>query len=196
LGAQSRSAQVGATVPGGIVVKVSDASGRPVQNAAVALAVTLGNGSTSPRVAMTDSKGQATAVWTLGTILGQNEVTATVSGVTTQIKFEANGTPGLVTSIALSPPAARLLPAVDTMRITAQSLDAFGNVTTPAPTFQVRDPSLLSIDSSGLVRALKRGSGTYVVASAGAKRDSILVTVLAAGQSICTAAANALTSSS
>jgi len=95
-----------------------------------------------------------------------------------------------VTSIALSPPAARLLPAVDTMRITAQSLDAFGNVTTPAPTFQVRDPSLLSIDSSGLVRALKRGSGTYVVASAGAKSDSILVTVLAAGQSICTAAAN------
>ena len=186
----SRSAPVGGTVPGGIVVKVSDASGRPVQNAAVALAVTLGNGSTSPRVAMTDLKGQATAVWTLGTILGQNEVTATVSGVTTQIKFEANGTPGAVTSIALSPPTARLLPAVDTMRITAQSLDAFGNVTAPAPTFQVRDPSLLSIDSSGLVRALKRGSGTYVVASAGAKSDSILITVLAVGQSICTAAAN------
>ena len=186
----SRTAAVGTAVPGGIIVKVSDASGRPVQNAAVAFAVTQGNGSTSPRVATTDSKGQATATWTLGTILGQNEVTASVTGVGTQIKFEAVGTPGAVNSIVLSPPSARLLPTVDTMRITAQSLDAFGNVTSPAPTLQARDPSLLSIDSSGLVRALKRGSGTYVVATAGTKSDSVLVTVLAPGQSICTAAAN------
>ncbi|HEV8232986.1 MAG TPA: hypothetical protein VGP84_00255, partial [Gemmatimonadaceae bacterium] len=57
----SRSAAVGTAVPGGIVVKVSDASGRAVQNATVAFAVTLGNGSTTPRVATTDSKGQATA---------------------------------------------------------------------------------------------------------------------------------------
>jgi len=186
----SRSAPVGTAVPGGIVVKVTDASGRPVQNAAVALAVTLGNGSTSPRVATTDSKGQATATWTLGTIVGQNEVTAAVTGVSTQIKFEATGTAGAVNSIAIIPPTARLLPSVDTMRISAQSLDAFGNVTTPAPTFQVRDPSLLSIDTSGLVRALRRGSGTYVVATAGAKSDSVLITVLAVGQSICTGVAN------
>jgi hypothetical protein len=186
----SRSGAVGASVPGGIVVKVSDASGRPVQNATVAFAVTLGNGSTNPRVANTDSKGQATAVWTLGTIIGQNEVTATVTGVTTQIKFEATGTAGVVNSIAISPVTARLLPNVDTMRVTAKSLDEFGNVTAPAPTFQVRDPSLVSIDASGLVRALRRGSGTYVVATAGAKTDSVLVTVLAIGQSICTAAAN------
>jgi hypothetical protein len=186
----SRAAAVGTSVPGGIVVKVSDASGRPVQNAAVAFAVTLGNGSTTPRVATTDSKGQATAVWTLGTIIGQNEVTATVTGVSTQIKFEANGTPGAVNSIAISPASARLLPNVDTMRVTAQSLDPFGNVTTPAPTFVVRDPSLLSIDPSGLVRALRRGSGTYIVAAAGAKSDSVFVTVLAVGQSICSGAAS------
>lgn len=186
----SRSAPVGSVVPGGIVVKVTDASGRAVQNAAVAFAVTLGNGSTNPRVATTDSKGQATATWTLGTILGPNEVTATVSGVATQVKFQASGTPGAVNAIAISPPTGRLLPNVDTLRVTAQSLDAFGNVTSPAPTFQVRDPSLLSIDASGLLRALRRGSGTYVVATAGVKSDSVLVTVLAPGQSICTAAAN------
>jgi hypothetical protein len=186
----SRSAAVGTAVPGGIVVKVSDASGRAVQNATVAFAVTLGNGSTTPRVATTDSKGQATATWTLGTIVGQNEVTATVTGVSTQIKFEATGTAGAVNSIAISPPSARLLPSVDTIRVLAQSLDAFGNVTAPAPTFQVRDPSLLSIDASGLVRALRRGSVTYVVATAGTKTDSVLVAVLAVGQSICTAAAS------
>lgn len=186
----ARSGPVGSAMPGGIVVKVTDASGRPVQNAAVALAVTLGNGSTTPRIATTDSKGQATATWTLGTIVGPNEVTAAVTGVSTQIKFEAAGTPGEVSTIAISPPAARLLPSVDTMRLSARSLDAFGNVTMPVPAFQVRDPSLLSIDATGLVRALRRGSGTYVVATAGARTDSVLVTVLATGQSICTAAAS------
>ena len=57
----SRTATVGTPVTGGIVVKVTDAGGRPVQGATVALAVTLGNGTTSPRLATSDAKGQATA---------------------------------------------------------------------------------------------------------------------------------------
>ncbi len=188
----SRTAAVGTAVSGGIVVKVTDAGGRPVQGATVALAVTLGNGSTNPRLATSDAKGQATATWTLGTIVGPNEVTATVSGVGTTVKFSATGTAGPVTAISISPQSARLLPAADTTRITAQSLDAFGNIATPKPTLTPRDPSLISVDASGLVRALRRGAATYVVAAAGSKIDSILVTVLASGQSICTGAANPL----
>jgi hypothetical protein len=188
----SRTAAVGSTVSGGIVVKVTDADGRPVQGATVAFTVTIGNGSTNPRVASTDATGQATAAWTLGTIVGGNEVTAAVSGVGTIIKFEAVGTAGPVSTIALTPTNPRLLPATDTARITAQSLDAFGNVTSPTPTLTVRDPSLISIDAGGLVRALRRGAATYVVATAGTKSDSALVTVLAVGQSICTGAGTAL----
>ena len=154
----ARTAAVGTAVPGGIVVKVTDAGGRPVQGATVALAVTLGNGSTNPRLATSDPKGQATAAWTLGTIVGPNEVTATVSGVGTTVKFSATGTAGPVTAISISPQSARLLPAADTTRITAQSLDAFGNVATPKPTLTPRDPSLISIDAAGLVRALRRGA--------------------------------------
>lgn len=186
----SRSAPVGSAIPSGISVKVTDGSGRAVSGVAVALAVTQGNGSTSPRVAMTDSKGQATATWTLGTILGANEVTATVTGVSTPVKFQATGTPGTVATISITPGSARMLATVDTLRLAAKSLDAFGNATTPAPTFTVRDPSLISIDGAGLIRALRRGAGTYVVATAGPKTDSVPVTVLAVGQSICTAAAN------
>jgi hypothetical protein len=87
ISAQTGSAQVGTIVPGGIVVKVSDASGHPVAGTSVALAVTLGNGVTMPRVAVTDAKGEATATWTLGTIIGQNEVTANVDGVVTSARF-------------------------------------------------------------------------------------------------------------
>lgn len=186
----TRSGAVGSAITDGIIVKVSDAAGHPVSGVAVAFAVTLGNGSTNPRIATTDSKGQAAATWTLGTILGPNEVTASVTGVSAPVKFVATGTPGAVSTISITPSNARLLATVDTLRITAKSLDAFGNATTPAPTFTVRDPSLISIDASGTIRALRRGAGTYVVATAGPKTDSVLVTVLAPGQSICTAAAN------
>jgi hypothetical protein len=182
----SQTATVGTAVPGGLVVKVTDESGRPVKGAGVAFAVTLGNGSTSPRLATTDASGRATSVWTLGTIAGQNEVTATVSGLTTPIKFAALGTAGPVATISVSPPNARLLPTIDTTRLTTRSLDAFGNIAAPMPTLTVRDPSILSVDPNGLVHALKRGSSTYVIASAGGKADSALITVLASGQSICT----------
>ena len=185
----SRSAVVGAPVAGGLTVQVADASGRPVQGASVAFAVTLGNGTTNPRIAITDARGQATTAWTLGTIVGGNEVTASVSGVTTVVKFEATGAAGAVASVALSSRNTRLLVGVDTARITASAVDAFGNPASPAPVFVSRDPSLVSVDNTGLIRALRRGSATYVVATAGGQADSALVTVLDVGQSICTNAA-------
>lgn len=184
----TRTAAVG-SVLSDIVVKVTDASGRVVQGAPVAFAVTSGSGSVNPRVAVTDAKGQATTVWTIGTTIGANELTASVAGVTKSVVFSATGSAGPVNTISLSTKNARLLVNVDTMRLTAKSLDAFGNAASPTPTFIVRDPTLVSIDATGLVRALRRGSGTYIIASAGGKSDSTLVTVLAAGQSVCTAAA-------
>ncbi len=183
------TAAVGSSMANALVVKVTDQSGLPVANAAVAFAVTLGNGSTNPRVANTDAKGIATASWTLGTILGPNEVTASVTGISSQVKFTATGAPGPVISITLAPQNPRLLPGTDSVRLTAASLDSFGNQTTPPPTFVARDPSLVSVDASGTVHVLRRGAATYVVASAGGKSDSVLVTVLAPGQSLCTAAA-------
>lgn len=184
----SRSAPVATAVPGGLVVKVSDASGHAVAGVSVAFAVTVGNGTTNPRIALTDANGQATVVWTLGTVAGSNAVVATVSGVSSQIEFSATGSVGPVTSIAINPQNPRLLVNVDTVRLSARGLDAYGNVAVP-PTFSVRDPTLISIDSSGLARALRRGAATYVIATAGAKTDSVLITVLAQGQSICTGAA-------
>jgi hypothetical protein len=186
----SRSGAVGTAVPGGLVVKVVDAAGRPVLGASVAFAVTQGNGATDPRVAVTDSRGNATAVWTLGTILGPNQVVATVTGVDTPIRFNATGAPGPVNKIIITPVSARLLPTVDSILLAVSSQDAFGNSTSPAPAIVIRDPSLLTLTAGGYLKALRRGAGTYVVATAGARQDSVLVTVLAVGQSLCLGAAD------
>ena len=182
----TRSAQVGTTLPGGTVVSVTDARGRPVQGASVAFAVTSGNGTVSPLLATTDANGQATTDWTLGTFVGANELTAMVSGVASTAVFEATGTPGPVATISISPPLLRLLSTVDSLRISARSVDVFGNATTPGPSFAARDPTLISIDPNGTVHALRRGSSTYVLVTAGSLTDSVLVTVLAPGQSVCT----------
>ncbi len=186
----TRASLVGATIPGGLSVKVTDASGRPVKGANVAFAVTLGNGLTSPRLAETDANGVAKTTWTLGTIAGGNEVTAGVSGVEKVVKFSATGAAGAVNAISLSTRSTRLLVGVDTTRIVARAVDLFGNSTDAQPTFTVRDPTLIAIDNAGLVRALRRGASTWVVANASGMTDSTRVTVLDVGQSICTGAAN------
>ncbi|HWH50459.1 MAG TPA: hypothetical protein VN651_02875 [Gemmatimonadaceae bacterium] len=182
----TRNAQVGTTLLGGVTVSVTDARGRPVQGASVAFAVTAGNGVVSPRVATTDANGQATSNWTIGTVVGANELTALVSGVSSTVVFEATGTPGPVTTISITPPSLRLLSTVDSLRINARSIDVFGNATTPGPSFVARDPTLVSIDPNGTVHALRRGASTYVLVAAGQLTDSVLVTVLAPGQSVCT----------
>src|SRR3954452_19516351 len=133
----NRTAAVGTAVPGAIVVKVTDSSGRAAPDIAVAFAVTIGNGSVTPRVVMSDANGEAKATWTLGTVVGANEVTASVAGVVTAVKFDATGTSGPVSAIRLSTKNARLLATVDTFRLTARSLDAFGNTTSPPPVYTV-----------------------------------------------------------
>jgi hypothetical protein len=185
----SRSGQVGSALGEPLVVRVRDSGGRGVIGATVTFAVTQGNGSVSPRVATTDASGDAKATWTLGTLVGANEVTSAVTGVATPIKFTATGTPGPVASVTVTPQNLRLLVGSDSSRLASSSLDAFGNVASPSPTLVSRDPTLITVAANGVVRALRRGASTYVVATAGGRSDSALVTVLAPGQSLCTGVA-------
>ncbi|MEO7086336.1 MAG: hypothetical protein ABI442_12995 [Gemmatimonadaceae bacterium] len=187
------TAQVGSSIAEGVVVKVTDASGNPVAGTSVGFIVTVGNGTVVPRVAISDANGQASAGWTLGTVAGANQVLATVTGVPNTVTFVATGTAGPSTTLSLSPSSARLFPGTDTARITARGMDSFGNVVSPVPTFVVRDPTLVTIDANGLVHALRRGSATYVVATSETKTDSVLVIVLATGQSACTGVATPIT---
>jgi hypothetical protein len=182
----ARTGIVGTTLAGPLIVKAIDAKGHPVQGATVTFAITQGNGSIAPRVATTDQTGTASATWVLGNTVGLNEVTAAVAPLATPIKFTATAAAGPVAKITISPQPIRFLNGVDSLRLTATSLDAYGNVTAPAPTLASRDPSLVSMDARGFLHVVRRGGSTYVVASANGQTDSALVTVLAVGESLCT----------
>ena len=104
VGGDNQSAQIGAPLPDAIVVRVTDATGRPVAGTRVNFAVTSGSGGElSPAVATTDNTGQASARWALGTAAGMQTAEARVeSEVVAPIAITAFAAAGVVTRLELA----------------------------------------------------------------------------------------------
>ncbi|OYV73683.1 MAG: hypothetical protein B7Z72_01955, partial [Gemmatimonadetes bacterium 21-71-4] len=94
LSGDGQTATVATLLPSPLVVTVTDAQARPVPGAGVTWSVTSGNGVVTPASPTTDSTGTVRATFTVGTIAGANQVTASISGVTTTVTFTLTGTPG------------------------------------------------------------------------------------------------------
>ena len=95
-----QGATVGTRVTTDPTVKVTDAHGNPVSGASVTFTVTAGGGSVTGSPVSTDSSGLASVGWTLGVTAGTNTLTAT-SGSLTPVTFNATGTAGAATQMAL-----------------------------------------------------------------------------------------------
>jgi hypothetical protein len=72
---------VAATLPSPYVVRVTDSRGDPVKAVEVRWAADASGGSVAPAVVVTDQAGEARTVHTLGTIVGQYSVTASVTAL-------------------------------------------------------------------------------------------------------------------
>ena len=84
---------VGMPLPAPLVVKVSDSLGQATPGVAVAWATLVGGGSVSVDSSVTDSAGQASVVWSVGTVAEINTLSATVAGLPV-VAFEATALPG------------------------------------------------------------------------------------------------------
>lgn len=179
----AQTGTVGAVLPVALVVRVRDAGGSPVANARVQWEAGSGSGAVSPGVSFTNSDGDASSQWTLGPIAGTARATAQVGGVASVV-FNANALPGAVAQIVSLPDVATL-GVGDTVRIRSSVRDQFGNdVSGQAITYSTADPAIATIASNGLVTALTEGVAR-IIATAGTRADTVLVTVLAAGASPC-----------
>src|SRR5256886_404512 len=91
-----------AVTPPAVIVK--DQFGNPVAGAAVTFAPASGQGSITGAAQTTNASGIATVgSWTLGKPAGVNTLTATSTGLNgSPVTFNATGTPGAPTSIAVS----------------------------------------------------------------------------------------------
>lgn len=88
-----QEAEVGGLVPDRLYVGVVDGRGNPVPGAVVTFRIGSGEGQMAPAQTRADSLGQASAIWRLGMVEGEQTLVASVSSLDQQVTFRATATP-------------------------------------------------------------------------------------------------------
>lgn len=182
------------TLAGNLTVRVKDATGGPVSGVVVSFTISLGSGHVTPAADTSKADGSVSAALTVGTVPGQNQVTATVSGVLPAKSLTVIGVAGPIRRIAITPRRLRFLATRNSDNAAATARDSFGNNTGSSVTWLARNPSLVGITpgtgNNIAVQVASRPGQTYLVATAAGVSDSILVSTLDASSSPCLFAAD------
>lgn len=128
-----QSGVAGGILPESLVVKITDATNRPVAQARVAFTPDAGGGRTQPDTAVTDNNGNAAALWILGTQSGSHKVQANVVGSSQiAVSFTANVSAGTPAKFLLVSGDAQTAPAGATLSssLVVKALDTQGNPVT------------------------------------------------------------------
>ena len=185
--ATSLTGTAGLPVAGGITVHVIDYSDRDVVGVKIGFAVVAGDGSVSHRLVVTDAAGRAHTEWTLGETAGTNEVIVSTFGVDSTTRFTAVGAPGPAAALVVHPRILRIPSTAGAGQVSATVVDQFGNAISAGTSFTSRNPSVVTVSSTGSVTpANPRGASTYIVATAQGFADSAVVFTLLANDPPCT----------
>jgi adhesin/invasin len=130
-----QTAAAGQPVPIAPSVRVRDAEGTPLPGIPVTFTVTKGEGTVVGETPVTDADGVAAVnQWTLGHTVGENELSAEVSGQSlsgSPVVFSASSTPGVVSPTAseveASPETITASNGASATTITVRVRDQFGN---------------------------------------------------------------------
>lgn len=172
----AQTGQVASLLPNPFVVLVSDASARPVPGVAVTWNVVSGNGAITPASSTTGADGTAKADFSIGTVAGVNQVSASVTGVGSGPVFVATGTPGPLAKVVATSHALALCSAGQVGHLGASTTDLYGNAVAGTVSWVSRNLAVVTIDSSGDVQLLSTTAGAYVVATSGtASPDSAYI---------------------
>lgn len=109
-----------------LVVMAKDTFGNGVPGVAVTFSVTGGGGSLAPAAANTGADGTASTVFTLGTAVGAHAARASAGALGT-LDFTATATSGPPAALSKPSGDAQTRTAGDTVTVTVEVVDAFGN---------------------------------------------------------------------
>ena len=159
-----------------IAVRVRSADGAPLPDAEVRWAVGEGGGSVTPASSRTDAEGIARTEWSAPTVAGSYQVRATVAGVETAVSVPAAVRAAGVRTVMLADLAVDGVFTVargGTLQPDAHAFDRHGNqvagtyVTHRSPrvrfVWESLDPSVATVDDTGLVRPVATGTARLVV---------------------------------
>jgi len=167
-----QSGNVSAQLGQPMVVKVVDASGIPVSGTTVTWTIAAGNagGSASPNSSVTDGSGQASTIWTLGSKLFQQTLTASVAVPALSQALTATGTLGSSGAVLINGgnnqtgPTGSLLPS----RLLAKVVDQNNNAVVGARvtwTIATGGGSLTQTAGAGITNALGVDSASWTLGS-------------------------------
>lgn len=143
---------VGELVSDPLVVRVTDDRGAALGGVVVTFAATEGGGTVTPAVDTTDNLGEASTRWRLGGTAGQQRVSATVAGVTTQVNFTAAASAGAPASVAIQAGNNQSAPA--------------GSPVPVQPSVIVRDRFNNPVNATSVFFSVSSGNGTLTGAGA------------------------------
>ncbi len=178
-------ANIGHTLPQPITVRVLQANGTRDVGTVVGWGTHTPGGHFSPTFARTDSLGQASTNWTVGTVAGEETSWVSVRALP-PLPVLASAAPGPAVRLAIMPTPAPTLGFVgDWDFVTAKAWDSYGNATWGIISFGTADTSIAHIMSqylgpagyTGLPEARHHGT-TRITAQTEAIRDSVPLTVL------------------
>lgn len=188
---------IGAELPDLVRLSLHQRDGNPVIGARVDFVVAQGGGSITPSFVQSDSSGNVSAVWQLGTTVGPQKLVASVSGGgqallrvsgpgsepgstdgATQVTFDAIALAGQPASARI--PVDSIL--LDAFGATAEAelvlFDRGGNLADPRPaSWTSLAPQVVEASADGAFRALAAGRAS-IVAQAGELADTLTVMVV------------------
>jgi hypothetical protein len=185
-------------LPGPLVVRVVDASGKPVPRQAVDFHVTDGNGSVAAGTVKTNGDGEAQDRWTLGTVAGDTQhvavrVTDPAGALLAAATFRAVARPDVPATIGSLGAAQLEGPAGGTIPLEAVVRDQYGNavpgeVVAWAAAAGNASPTASPTDAQGIARTqwvlgTRPGVQTAVARVVGAAPVSFTANVKAAAPS-------------
>lgn len=179
----NQTGTAGQPLPAPLVVRVTDAEGKPVGGRRVDWDIGASGGTVSPASSTTNNNGIATTIWTAGPVATTIRVAAQV-GSLNPVVFVAVILPGAPASVVGTPEAATI-GVGDTLRVRASLRDALGNtIAGQVINYATPDAALASVSTTGLVTAIAQGTAR-IVAEASGRADTIPIAIGPPGTSLC-----------
>ncbi|MEO5511033.1 MAG: hypothetical protein ABIS27_10435, partial [Longimicrobiales bacterium] len=185
------TAAVGASTDVSPAVVVRAANNSPVSGVAVSFSVS-GGGTITTSNATTNAAGEASpGTWQLGTTVGANTVTASVSGLSS-VTFTVNTTAGAAASITPSNDNATTSAVGTTITPSVRVADTFGNAVAGAVvTFAPQNGAVATATATTDAGGIARVSGWTLATVAGSQRLNATSGSLSAAINVATTAAAA-----
>jgi hypothetical protein len=184
-GGDNQEGRAGGALPNPIRVRVLATDGINLPGQLVVFEAGSG-GSVSPATAVTGADGTASAEWTLGPVLGPQELVARVaSDPELAITFRAEAGAAALASVTLAPRFMQFDALTETQALAVLAVDIFGNVVTPDDvSWSSSNTDVVTISGEGVVTARGNGEAEITATADGVRSEPTRAVVAQAPVSV------------